>query len=71
MLNIMAVQPPPCISSFIIRFVVENPGAASSQQPNYHGSIRHIQSNEEMNFSSWSEAEAFICRFVPLEEEQH
>jgi hypothetical protein len=67
----MAVQPPPCISSFIIRFVVEHPGTASPQQPAYRGSIRHIQSDEEMNFSSWREAQAFIRRFVPLEEEQH
>jgi hypothetical protein len=60
---------PPRISSFVIRFVVSQPGEAyPNQQPMYHGSIRHIQSDEELNFGCWKEAESFIRRFVPLEE---
>jgi len=64
----MTIYPPPNISSFVIRFVVSNPGATSPDQPVYHGIIRHIQSDEELNFSSWKEAESFIRRFVPLEQ---
>lgn len=53
----------PLISSFIIRFVVE---AVSVEPPAYHGSIRHIQSAEEINFNEWQEAVEFMRRFVPL-----
>ncbi len=58
---------PPLISSFIIRFVMEE---SSVEQPAYHGSIRHIQSTEEINFNEWREATAFMHRFVQLEELQ-
>ena len=54
---------PPLISSFIIRFVME-------ETPAYHGIIRHIQSAEEINFNEWKEAFEFMCRFVPLDELQ-
>lgn len=64
----MTELPPPNISSFVIRFVVSNPGETSPNLPVYRGIIRHIQSDEELNFSSWKEAESFIRRFVPLEE---
>ncbi len=63
----MSEYPPPNISSFVIRFVVSNPGEGSPDRPVYHGIIRHIQSDEELNFSSWKEVELFIRRFVPLE----
>ena len=53
----------PLISSFIIRFVVE---AVSVEPPAYHGSIRHIQSAEEINFNEWQEAVEFMRRFIPL-----
>jgi hypothetical protein len=59
---------PPNISSFVIRFVVDSAAGEQSHQP-YRGAIRHIQTAEEMNFSSWEEAVNFIRRFVPLEEE--
>lgn len=55
------------ISSFVIRFVVND--ANGDDKPSvYRGSIRHIQSDEELNFSTWKEAVEFIRRFVPLEE---
>ena len=54
---------PPLISSFIIRFVME-------ETPAYHGIIRHIQSAEELNFNEWKEAFEFMRRFVPLDELQ-
>jgi hypothetical protein len=58
---------PPLISSFIIRFVMEE---TSVESPAYHGSIRHIQTAEEINFNEWREAMEFIHRFVPLDELQ-
>ena len=60
---------PPLISSFVIRFVlneVRETVEETSQHP-YRGSIRHIQSDEEMNFHLWEEAVEFIGRYVPLE----
>lgn len=55
------------ISSFIIRFVLnEQPSEATA----YHGTIRHIQSAEEVNFHEWREAAEFMHRFVKLDELQ-
>jgi len=65
----MTASSTPNISSFVIRFVISNPGDASSEQPNYHGIIRHIQSDEGLSFRSWKEVETFIRRYVPIEEE--
>jgi len=59
----------PSISSFIIRFVVEAPPAEGEAQPSYRGAIRHIQSDEEMNFNAWEDAVEFIRRYVPLDTE--
>jgi len=56
----------PLISSFIIRFVQNEAGEDTSQH-HYRGSIRHIQSDEEMNFHIWDEAVEFIRRYVPLD----
>jgi hypothetical protein len=42
--------------------------AAGKKTPVYRGSIRHIQSDEELNFSAWKEAVKFMGRFVPLED---
>ena len=43
----------PVIYSFIIRFVVEDAPQPDGKQPAYHGSVRHIQSAEEINFNEW------------------
>ena len=59
---------PPNISSFVIRFVVDNAAGEQSHLP-YRGAIRHIQTDEEMHFSNWEEAVSFIRRFVPLDTE--
>jgi len=63
----MNPRPAPIISSFVIRFVVEEALDGDQTQSVYHGSIRHIQSAEEINFSAWRDAVAFVQRFVPLE----
>jgi len=59
----------PLISSFVIRFVQNEAEKAveDSSQHLFRGSIRHIQSDEEMNFYLWDEAVAFIQRYVPIE----
>jgi hypothetical protein len=61
----------PFISSFVIRFVMneapEDPEAAG--QPSYRGSIRHIQSEEELHFHAWEDAVEFIRRYVPIQAE--
>jgi len=53
------------ISSFVIRFVQDtspSPGAAK-----YRGSIRHVQSDDSLSFTSWTDAETFIQRYISLE----
>ncbi len=60
---------PPNISSFVIRFVVDSAVTDQQSHQPYRGAIRHIQTDEEMNFSNWEEAVTFIRRFVPLETE--
>jgi len=60
---------PPNISSFVIRFVVESSANTDQSHLPYRGAIRHIQTDEEMNFLDWDEAVTFIRRFVPLDVE--
>ena len=51
------------ITSFIIRFIqTGSPEGA----PVCRGSIRHIQSDSECNFSTWPQAVAFIESYFPL-----
>ena len=63
----MDAIPTPLISSFIIRFVMEEISVESTA---YHGTIRHIQTAEEINFNEWREALEFMHRLVPLDELQ-
>jgi hypothetical protein len=63
---------PPTITSFVIRFVVDEdlPHSAAERAPeaaSYRGLIRHVQSDQTLNFHLWDEAVEFIRRFVPLE----
>jgi len=67
MLGVMNSDATPTIYSFIVRFVVDDVPRADGAQPAYHGAIRHIQSAEELSFHEWSEAVAFMRRFVPIE----
>jgi hypothetical protein len=60
---------PPNISSFVIRFVVDSAATGEQSHLPYRGAIRHIQTDEEINFSDWKEAVTFIRRFVPLDGE--
>ena len=56
----------PTIHSFIVRFVVEETASAEAPEPVFHGSVRHIQSAEELHFREWPEVVEFMRRFVPL-----
>jgi len=62
-------SPSPLISSFVIRFVMNEAQDAPAEAAlhSFRGSIRHIQSDEEMNFHAWGDAVEFIRRYVPLE----
>jgi len=66
-LSTMNSLPPPVISSFVIRFIVEAPAQTQPDQPPYHGSIRHVQSDATFNFNVWQDAVEFIRRYVPIE----
>ena len=56
--------------SFVLRFVSEHPldeASTDTNAPsplNWHGVIRHVQTNEERHFTRWSEAVSFISRYV-------
>ena len=57
---------PPKISSFVLRFVQEEP-VNQADQKNYRGSIRHIQTDQEISFTHWIDAINFIGQFLPEE----
>jgi len=69
MLMAMTSKATPTISSFVIRFVMDSSAEAGRIHPPYRGAIRHIQTDDEMNFSNWEEAVTFIRRYVPLDSE--
>jgi hypothetical protein len=56
----------PTISSFVIRFVHESP-PIPGQAPAYRGTIHHVQTNQEIPFTHWEDAVAFIQRFVVID----
>ena len=62
----MKSDSPPKISSFVLRFVQEEP-ARQSGQVSFRGSIRHVQTDQELTFLNWGDAVAFINRFVPID----
>ena len=62
----MSSNQPPDITSFMIRFVHPT-DKENVDLVQYHGSIRHIQSNREINFTRWEDAVSFIENYVTLE----
>lgn len=56
------------INSFVLRFVQEsNPDVVSGGgDVEWHGVIRHVQSDTELRFVQMDEALAFIAIYVPL-----
>lgn len=56
----------PLITSFVIRFI-SNEG--QQRKPHYRGYVRHIQTGQEISFLNWSEVQAFVQRFIDIQEE--
>ena len=55
--------------SFVLRFVCDQPsGQAPLPATRWHGVVRHVQSNQELHFSRWADAVAFIERFAQLDQ---
>jgi hypothetical protein len=54
------------LASFVVRFVSEA-APASGPARDWHGVIRHVQSDAERYFTRWSDAVAFIASYVQLE----
>ena len=59
----------PLIKSFVIRFVVEGPSSKEVDRSHFRGTIRHIQSNEEIKFNTLDDVIKFIQCYVPLDVE--
>ncbi|MGC9356733.1 MAG: hypothetical protein ACP5GX_02650 [Anaerolineae bacterium] len=60
-------MPDTTIVSFILRFTQEAPPGGASPSPTWRGMLRHVQTNEQINFVCLDEALEFIGRFVDLE----
>ena len=57
----------PEVASFLIRVVQDQPN--SDKAGSFRGLIRHIQTDEEQNFTCWKDVESFIQTRFPTEEE--
>ena len=66
MMLLMTNHITPVITSFVIRFTMSH---SENEDPDhkYRGSIRHVQSEKELNFRDWQEAVEFINAYVPIE----
>jgi len=64
----MSAQDP--IASFVLRFVQSRmiDGSADPPQADWHGVIKHVQSNTKRHFARFSDAIAFIANYVSLNE---
>lgn len=51
----------PLLTSFVVRFVQTEANPAD-----WHGLIRHIQSNTERAFTRWEDAQAFMGQYINL-----
>jgi len=63
----MRTNSQPLVTSFILRFVQEKPDAGQDSS-SYRGTIRHIQSDEEVQFTHWEDAVNFIQQFVSIDQ---
>jgi hypothetical protein len=61
------------VVSFVVRFVYDSaeadgpaPGADGQRPAQWHGFIRHVQSDAERYFTHWDAAVAFIEQFVHI-----
>jgi hypothetical protein len=58
------------VASFVLRFVQETTKNTNTDPPrmDWHGVIKHVQTNNEQRFTSFADAVAFISRYVRLED---
>lgn len=47
------------VVSFVMRFVYDKPDE-------WHGVIRHIQSDAEMHFTQWADVQKFVAQYVEV-----
>jgi hypothetical protein len=68
----MDIPSTPAITSFVIRFIHEGGQDSPALPPPtgqlLRGTIRNVQTNEELDFTRWEDAVSFIERFVSLGE---
>ncbi len=55
------------IVSFVIRFVQDQNKGTEESVP-YRGAIRHIQTDQEFQFTHWEDAVHFIQQFVSIDQ---
>jgi hypothetical protein len=62
----------PAITSFVIRFIHEGEQVTPALPPPagqlLRGTIRNVQTNEELDFTRWEDAVGFIERFLSVVE---
>ncbi len=61
-------MPETTTASFILRFVQDH-DSTRAQGENWHGVIRHVQSNEETRFTDITKALSFMSGYVKFEHE--
>jgi hypothetical protein len=68
----MDIPSTPAITSFVIRIIHEGGQDSPALPPPagqlLRGTIRNVQTNEELDFTRWEDAVTFIERFVSLAE---
>ncbi len=50
------------VVSFVLRFVYDKPHE-------WHGVIRHVQSDAEMHFTHWGDVQKFVAQYVEVEKQ--
>lgn len=59
-------MPETTIDSFVLRFVHGQPAEMGVMMTGWHGTIRHVQSDEQHRFVDIEEALHFIAAFVDI-----
>jgi hypothetical protein len=63
------MPPQTIVASFVLRFVQEATEVTDKlPQANWHGVIKHIQTDEEQHFTRLADAIVFMARYVKLDE---
>ena len=62
----MDPQNSPSITSFVIRFIQEEP-TETGQAPVRRIIVRHVQSDQEITCTRWTDVVAYVQQFITLE----